>query len=222
MVYGMLKKWKNPYIDLLETKPDYILPCQPGQDEASAESFLKKCSQFNKIACEPCSGSGAHLIAKAASDSACLHIGFELRYKRAYRTAEKAEQQGLKNLFIIRDNARNILNYLAPASIDKFYINFPDPWEKKHWKKHRLLNEEYLKVIGKLLKNSGKFSYKTDHQECFNEVLLIFERLKCLKISKLTTDLYNSEYLPNNVSTEFENLFLSKNLPIYFLEAEKS
>jgi len=217
----MLKKWKNPYIDLLETKPDYILPCGKEQDQSLLNQFRDRCGAFNRIACEPCSGSGAHLIGKATLDPSCFHVGFELRFKRAYRTAEKAEQQGLDNLFVVRDNARNILKYFSPESVNKFYVNFPDPWEKKHWKKHRLLNADYFETIGKLLTRSGTFSYKTDHQECFEEVVGILETLKNFNLIKLTRDLYKSDFLSNNVPTEFESLFLSKNLPIYFLEAEK-
>ena len=63
--------------------------------------------------------------------------------------------------------------------------------------------------------------FKTDHLEYFETVTEILQKLENYKIVEHTTDLQRSNYIENNILTEFEMLFKSKgNPPIGYLRAE--
>lgn len=213
-------RWRNPYMDLVTTKPEFILPeidrTYPPDELARLQTRM---DSFSGIIIEIGSGSGKHLIERAASAPHLLHIGFELRFKRTFRTAEKAEQRELKNLVVVRGDAAKIETLLGGRKVQGVYINFPDPWQKKQWKKHRLINPEYLSLLHRSLVPGGFFAYKTDHKEYFEASVDLVLDQPGYKLIQLTTDLHQSPYNDENVRTEFEQLFTSQNLPTYYLKA---
>lgn len=224
-----LKKWKNPYIDLVDEHEDAILTLDPERTNTrlgeyalsapSRELLREKQELFKESVLELGSGSGGHLIERAKLEPQTLFIGVELRFKRAVRTIEKAKRDSLTNLLILRGTAESISDIFPPRSISRVYVNFPDPWSKKRWTKHRMLNEERLITISKLLRQSGALLYKTDHKEYFYTTLELLESLPMFAVEYQTPDLHNSPYLEGSVQTEFESLFLSQGLPIYALKA---
>jgi tRNA (guanine-N7-)-methyltransferase len=218
------KIWKNQYIELASTLPDALL-CLSRKDTTPLEDSIicSKLSKFERRIIEIGSGSGGHLIERATRDPSALHIGIELRYKRAFRTAEKATQAGLGNVFVIRADVSQTLTPLEKFAIDGIYVNFPDPWARKRWHKHRILNEGFFVRISQMLRPDGFFSYKTDHREYFEETVELINQLNIFPILALSRNLCLSpELVPDNVQSEFELLFKSQNVPVHYLLAKKT
>ena len=216
------KAWINPYVSLIDSKPEYVIPCTDGFLSSDEHAYLsERIASAERLVLEPCSGSGSHILALAEANPRTLHIGFERRYKRSYRTGEKAEQQGLNNVIVVRTDAESVSSCIEEACVDGVYINFPDPWHKRRWEKHRLMTEAYVATIVSRLKPGGFFSYKTDHKDRFNETVTFFKNHPELEVTQQSADLYNSQFIENNVPTEFEHLFHSKRMPIFYLFAEK-
>ena len=188
----------------------------------NAERLRLQTDAFDKVFLEFGSGSGAHLIEQAARNPASAFVGFELRYKRAFRTAEKAAERGLPNLFVARTTALVVTDIYPAESVAGVYVNFPDPWDKKKWKKHRLLNPDFLQVIHSLLSQDGFLSYKTDHEEYYDATSSLMQSSELFSIDQESRDLHQSAFSGENILTEFENLFISKGLPTYYLRAVKS
>lgn len=216
------RRWENQYIALIEQMPDYIIA---GRGSALSE---EQCAQirarsvpFAQVVCELGSGSGAHLIACATESPETLFIGFEIRFKRAYRTAQKAEAAGLRNVLVVNAPAQSLASCFPSESLHGVYVNFPDPWSKRRWHKHRLLSPEFLQTISDRLAPGGFLSYKTDHQEYFAEVRNTLQSSPELQLAFVTTDLYEEHPQYQTVKTEFERLFLSQGKPICLLRAEK-
>lgn len=211
--------WKNQYIDLVTAKPGYIYA--ESDQVVSVETITtirNRCKDFAETFVELGSGSGGHLIELAAQNPKAMCVGFELRFKRTFKTGEKAEQRGLDNVAMVRSNARNLSSVFEPHSIDRLYINFPDPWAKKRWLKNRMVNSGFIESLPTLLRTGGVFRYKTDHQNAFDDAVALVTANPRLQMTKVTRDLYSSEFLPESIPTEFEQLFLSQGLPIHFLE----
>ena len=210
----------NPYVNKIKEESEYIIPCNFNKIEENEKLILdKKITNFDSIIIEICSGSGRHLIELAKKFPKSLIVGFELRFKRIYMTAKKAKKEELNNVILIRNDARNLNLWFKEHSISKLYINFPDPWDKDRWEKHRVLSEEFFNNLNKLLIKNGEFLYKTDHKERFLDTKEFLDNNKLYKISEYTEDLYDSPYLENNIKTEFESLFLSQGLKINYLKA---
>ena len=70
------------------------------------------------------------------------------------------------------------------------YILFPDPWPKKRHHKRRIVNEQFLKEIFKILKKNGKVFFSTDNNNYFDivkNILKKFNKIKIRKLKKITT-----------------------------------
>jgi tRNA (guanine-N7-)-methyltransferase len=162
------------------------------------------------IIVELCSGSGQHLLQLCAANPESFVIGFEMRFKRVVRTVEKSRPANITNFVMGRINAKNISSIFSPQSIEKLYINFPDPWEKRRDEKNLLLTKDFIKEIWQLLKPEGYFYYKTDHKLRFQEVRHEIEELK-KELPEFyleeSDDLFQKPLSVPSYSTEFEQMF---------------
>lgn len=213
--------WENQYMQLVTTKPGIIVAENDRElAEASRTEIQSIIGNFPDCYVELGSGSGMHLIRLADRSPQALCIGLEIRFKRAFKTGEKAEGKSLDNIRVLRTDARQIRHLFTPGQVSAFFINYPDPWEKRRWRKNRLINAELIQTMWELLKPGGFLRYKTDHQEYFASTcpLLTPERWD---IQRHTTDLLNSPYMDNNIPTEFEMLFKSQGKPLCLVEAVK-
>ncbi|MCB0352751.1 MAG: hypothetical protein KDD64_04475, partial [Bdellovibrionales bacterium] len=149
----MQKRWLNQYIPLVSGRSDLILnETREGFRAEAMARFRNSLLASREVFVEIGSGSGGHLLTRAHESPDALFVGFELRYKRAFRTIEKAEQRGLSNIKLVRADARFLFDLFEPERIGGIYINFPDPWAKDRWKKHRLLNSAFLVQLAQYLR----------------------------------------------------------------------
>jgi len=214
----MKTRWMNPYINKLLEKPDYIVAGT--DDELSSEQIKfihSKASKFTKVICEICCGSGGHLIDCAKESPDTLFVAFELRFKRAFNIAKKAEKQQLNNVLVIRTDANLLTTVFTNDSLQGVFINFPDPWDAEKWKKNRILKPEYLNALTQSIKNHGFFSYKSDHREYFESTCKIIEEHRNFQVMQKSLDLYKDMPLPKTCITEFEKMFYYKGIPICYL-----
>ena len=205
----------NPYKSKIDDFPNRILRFDSFSED---KAKLRELCQDKELCVEIGSGSGAHLLGLATRYPDKLCIGFEILYKRAYRTIEKAIQHGLDNIIVLRTEGQLIEELFETGQIEQLYILFPDPWAKIRWQKNRILSPGTLDAASRLLGSNGKFIVKTDHQEYFDWFLSHVSNQTFFEINKMSRDLHKSEFIEENIETEFEGLFLSQNLPIYMCE----
>ena len=212
----------NPYIEKINDYPNIILPFKDDKvTDLELELLNQRTKESSSIICELGMGSGSHLIQLAQQSPSTLFIGFEIRFKRIYSCANQANKLGINNILLLRTYGQKMFELLAPMTLTGTYVNFPDPWAKRRWHKHRLINSDFIKKLAQITKPQGFFSFKTDHVEYFDEVLKVLSANKSFTISRQTLDLHKSEYNVGNVLTEFEKLFISKGLPANYLQAIK-
>jgi tRNA (guanine-N7-)-methyltransferase len=215
------RRWVNPYISQIENDSRIFQFAENALATDDRVNFERYRAKHSKVICELGSGSGGHIVERAAETPDALFVGFELRFKRAAVTIAKAEKMGLRNVILFRGRAELLPDLFEANSLDGVYVNFPDPWEKRRWRKHRLLNEQFLQVLFDRIKPEGFFSFKTDHQEYFESAKKDLEGLPQCALQAFSSDLKNSEFALGNIRTEFEKLFNSKGLPIFWLSAKK-
>ncbi len=134
------------------------------------------------------------------------------------RCLEKVEALDLPNLKLVLLDAGEIQNYFAPHEVDQIYINFSDPWPKKHHAKRRLTHPNFLKSYELILKKGGSVIQKTDNRKFFEFSLESFNQEGWL-LSNISLDLHKDN-VESNITTEFEDKW-SLLGPIYRLEATK-
>ena len=222
-VFAQLVK-NNPYIARIHDYPELLIPYPTAENfQPLWSSKIKAVSDAHsgKVHLEIGCGSGRYLIEWAQENPQDSFIGLELRYKRLVLAAKKIEQQTISNILLMREHGEFIDEYLPHNSIDCMHINFPDPWSKKARRKHRILSADFLTKMHPYFRSSSELRFKTDHLEYFETVTEILQKLENYKIVEHTTDLQRSNYIENNILTEFEMLFKSKgNPPIGYLNAK--
>ncbi len=146
--------------------------------------------------------------------------GFELRFKRLVKGALKFKKHKLTNIRLIQARAEDITSWFPSGSIKEVNINFPDPWPKKKHLKHRLMTAGFLVKLNDLLEEGGHFVFKTDHCDYFRPVKSLIEESGLFDVVGCSEDLHNSPFNEHNIPTEFEQLFLSKGYPIYYIKSK--
>ena len=124
------------------------------------------------------------------------------------------------NLKFINDTADNLMLLFAPETVHGIFLNFSDPWSKKGYAKRRLTHRRYLALYMRLLKNGGVLRFKTDNIGLFDFSL---EELSAVGLEPhiVTRDLHASEWMADNVITEYEANFSSQGVKINMLEVSK-
>ena len=75
-----------------------------------------------------------------------------------------------KNIRIWPDDVRKMLND-SDLQFNEIWVLHPDPWPKARHEKRRLLNAEFLKLLGAHLTDNGQIIIGTDHWEYFDWII---------------------------------------------------
>jgi len=111
-------------------------------------------------------GRGMFLFQRAEAAPTHRVIGFEIKKKWAYLVAERLAARGLDNARAFGGDIREILPRLHPdGGVARVFMHFPDPWWKKRHAKRRLLGDELLGELARLLRPGGEFFIQTDVEE---------------------------------------------------------
>ncbi len=110
-------------------------------------------------------GNGDFLIRHALENPDRAHIGFEISGISIAKVVKKARRLNLENLRVARIDAYwGFYLLLSEESVEKAYMNFPDPWPKKRHANRRLTNIENLFLFHKKIKTGGALVLKTDER----------------------------------------------------------
>jgi tRNA (guanine-N7-)-methyltransferase len=160
------------------------------------------------------SGPGKFLVESALKFHDRNFLGIERLLGRVRKTCRVASEIGLTNLRVLRLEIDYTVRYLLPEnSVWRFHLNFPDPWPKRRHQMRRVVDGEFLGAIYRSLVDGGELWIKTDHEAYFQQISKV----------ALASDLWDSLDWEDGgyPRTDFEELFLAKELPIYRLRLRK-
>ena len=152
----------------------------PDHYGAHAEFSFPSWSQIfqndHKVHLEYCSGNGSWLIERAMRYPEINFVAVEKRFDRVRQIYRKGVNRSLANLFIISGEGLTFAtHYLLEHSLDKVYINFPDPWPKKRHAKHRLMQHPFLDELKRTLVSSGEVVFVTDDATYSESTIALFK-----------------------------------------------
>jgi tRNA (guanine-N7-)-methyltransferase len=107
-------------------------------------------------------GSGEHLAAQAAAHPAIGLIGCEVFENGIAKLLADVQRRALANVRILTDDARLLIATLPPASIDRVFILFPDPWPKQRHHKRRIVADETLAALAAIMTDGAELRLATD------------------------------------------------------------
>src|SRR5260370_15886135 len=139
-------------------------------------------------------------------------LGIERLLGRVRAAARKAARIG--NVRLLRMESSYAVRYLLPpASVETFYLLFPDPWPKRrHWQR-RIVNGIFFRAISQALVSRGTLYVATD---CVD----YFEKIK--EIAQTNPDFVAVDFADIDLPhTKFERKFRAQDATIYRLELRK-
>jgi tRNA (guanine-N7-)-methyltransferase len=110
-------------------------------------------------------GAGEHLAAQAEAHPETGFIGAEVFENGVARLVAEIARRGLGNIRIFPDDVRVLLDALAPGSLDRVFILFPDPWPKTRHQKRRLVSTATLERLAALMRPGAELRLATDDRD---------------------------------------------------------
>lgn len=107
-------------------------------------------------------GGGEHLAAQAASNPVVGFFGCEPFVNGVAKLLTQIDQQELKNVRILPDDARLLLDALPDGSLDQCFVLYADPWPKTRHASRRFIGRENLDRLARVIKMGGQLRLATD------------------------------------------------------------
>ncbi len=196
----------------------------------NASSFLVKnpkdyCGRWNiyfgnknPIYIEIGMGKGQFIREHAKKFPNINFIGIEKYDSVVAKCLPKIDEE-LTNLAIIRMDALEI-NQVFDKEISKIFLNFSDPWPKKRHHLRRLSSKVFLEKYEKIFILDKDICMRTDNEDLFCYSLMSFSEAGYI-LRNLTFDLHRDYQKDELITTEYEDRFSERGMPIYSVEAVK-
>ncbi|KUG58538.1 tRNA (guanosine(46)-N7)-methyltransferase TrmB [Nesterenkonia jeotgali] len=145
-----------------------LLDIPHGQRDTSvAEGFrIDWAAEFGRTApiiVEIGSGSGEAVAHAAAENPDTDFLAIEVYKPGAAQLVSRIRREGLSNVRVAVANAPEVLDRLfAPGQLAEVWIFFPDPWHKKKHNKRRLVDEDFIARLARVLPPGGVWRLATD------------------------------------------------------------
>lgn len=108
-------------------------------------------------------GGGEHLLWQAERHTDVGVIGAEIFQDGIAKLLRRVEDQQLEgNVRLHHGDGRTLLDRLPDASVEKIFILFPDPWPKAKHHKRRIVQQDQLDQIARVLVDDGELRLATD------------------------------------------------------------
>lgn len=121
-------------------------------------------------------GNGEALLEQALAHPENDYIGVEVYRPGIGRLLRRASEHGITNLRVCRVDAMELLRSgLAPSSLGRISVFFPDPWPKKRHHKRRLIRPEFTALAARVLKPGGELWLATDWAQYAEDMLAVLD-----------------------------------------------
>ncbi len=108
-------------------------------------------------------GAGEHVAAQAAANPGVGLIACEVYENGIASLLAHIERQKLVNIRIHHGDGLEVIDALPEASIGRAFVLFADPWPKARHHKRRLIGEQGLARLARILRDGAELRLATDH-----------------------------------------------------------
>jgi len=126
------------------------------------------------VALEVGFGGAEHFLWQAERNPKVGYIGCEPFEDGLAKALIGIEERGLSNVRLHPDDVRDVLRWLPPASLDRAFILFPDPWPKARHRKRRLIQESTLRLLARAMKPGATLRVATDIADYARTMFIAF------------------------------------------------
>jgi tRNA (guanine-N7-)-methyltransferase len=116
-------------------------------------------------------GGGEHLVHMAASYPDIGIIGCEPYVNGIAMLLGKARSAGVRNMRIHPGDVRDLFEVLPASSVQRAFLNYPDPWPKARHHRRRFVTPGYLELFARVMASGGEFRVATDIEDYVRQTL---------------------------------------------------
>ena len=116
-------------------------------------------------------GGGEHLVHMAACYPEVGLIGCEPFVNGIAMLLGKMRHAALTNLAIHPGDVRDLFEVLPPGSVQKCFLNYPDPWPKSRHHRRRFVTQGYLTALARVMAPGAEFRVATDIADYVRQTL---------------------------------------------------
>jgi tRNA (guanine-N7-)-methyltransferase len=117
-------------------------------------------------------GSGRHILHQAKQHPGKLFIGLEIHQPSIEQLIKQIKIQKLENIYVLNYDARIFLEFLPSNSVQKIYVHFPVPWDKKEHR--RIFSRRFIDEATRVLDVGGEIDLRTDSDNYFHYVFSLY------------------------------------------------
>ena len=150
-----------------------LAPGPVGWEENPDRTPLDLCDLFEgkPVWLEVGFGGGEHLVHQATQNPDIGIIGAEPYINGVAMLLGKIRRAGVENLAVHAGDARDLMDVLPAASIDRAFLLYPDPWPKARHHRRRFVTPEHLAPLARALKPGSVFRVATDIEDYVRQTL---------------------------------------------------
>jgi len=129
-----------------------------------------------KVIMEIGSGMGEATAQIAKANPEVGYVAVEMHSPGLAALLILINQMELENIRLIREDATYLLaNHIPDNSLDGIHLLFPDPWPKNRQHKRRMVQSEFIEMVGRKLKPGGFIHIATDWQPYADWIKIRFD-----------------------------------------------
>jgi tRNA (guanine-N7-)-methyltransferase len=116
-------------------------------------------------------GGGEHLAIQAEFHPEIGFIGCEQFENGIVKLLARIEHRRIENIRLFADDARLLIAALPPASIERVFVLFPDPWPKRRHERRRFVSRTTLDAVAGVMTDGGELRLATDDRNLLSWML---------------------------------------------------
>jgi len=116
-------------------------------------------------------GGGEHLADQAERHPEIGLIGCEVFENGTAKLLARIKRRRIENIRIFTDDGRVLIAALPPASIDRVFILFPDPWPKRRHEGRRIVSRTTLDALARVMTDGAELRLATDDPDLLSWML---------------------------------------------------
>ncbi|WP_286929352.1 MULTISPECIES: tRNA (guanosine(46)-N7)-methyltransferase TrmB [Aeromicrobium] len=123
------------------------------------------------------SGRGESLVHAAKENPGTDFLGLEVYVPGVAQTLIGLRHAGVENVRLaVVDAVPTLTRVLPEESLDELRVWFPDPWHKTRHHKRRMVTDDFVPLVRRVLKPGGTWRLATDWQDYADQMLEVLGR----------------------------------------------
>ena len=116
-------------------------------------------------------GHGENLIRLSKERPEWTFLGVEPFINGVASLLERIDKEKIPNIYVLNGDGREFLTKLSKDTISEACVLFPDPWQKPRHVSRRIIQQEFLNNMSKVLKKNSILHLSSDHSKAQEWIL---------------------------------------------------